>query len=182
MRLLLIGLSLLLGACSTAKRYEAYQARCAATHHPHACYTKGRLAEKLGNTLQAHEGYSEACLGGHAAACKRLKAAFPKTVALGGPPRPLVQWHLDSKPKGARLSWRLESATPEVAAVPNTALGATPFEATRQLQIEGLTVENASAVTLVIEATIDEATQIKRLPLQALLRDHEVHHTFELRP
>jgi len=51
----------------------------------------------------------------------------------------IVRWDVQSRPQGADIFWRVVSTTPEVKSTNNKYLMTTPYEATKTLDIKGLT-------------------------------------------
>ena len=61
-----------------------------------------------------------------------------------------IQWDIKSRPQDAEIFWRVESKTPEVKNSYNKYISVTPYEASKQLNIKGLTPYNAENVSIII--------------------------------
>ena len=62
----------------------------------------------------------------------------------------IVRWDVQSRPQGADLFWRVVSTTPEVKSTNNKYLMTTPYEASKTLDIRGLTYQAAGNVRIIL--------------------------------
>lgn len=96
----------------------------------------------------------------------------------------IIRWFFDSDPRGARIFYRVISSVPaEVKNTNEAYLSTTPIEETRSFNIPGLTLENASDVT--IEVKVSKRgyhDQIKRFNARQALDQQEISGFFELVP
>ena len=93
----------------------------------------------------------------------------------------VIRWYLDSAPKGADISLRIVSSTPEVKNTNQNYVGSTPYETTETFDIVGLTYNNAGNVQ--IEVTCEKAgyiTQKKRFNLRQAIDQKEISTKFNL--
>ncbi len=70
----------------------------------------------------------------------------------------VINWMIDSSPRGADVSWRVISSTPQVKNTNTKYLGTTPYESTETFDIKGLTYNNSGNVQ--IEITVEKAGYI----------------------
>ena len=93
----------------------------------------------------------------------------------------VIRWYLDSAPKGADISLRIVSSTPEVKNTNQNYVGSTPYETTETFDIVGLTYNNSGNVQ--IEVTCEKAgyiTQKKRFNLRQAIDQKEISTKFNL--
>lgn len=93
----------------------------------------------------------------------------------------VIRWYLDSTPKGADISLRVVSSTPEVMNTNQNYVGSTPYETTESFDIKGLTYNNSGNVQ--IEVTCEKAgyiTQKKRFNLKQAIDQKEISTKFNL--
>ena len=93
----------------------------------------------------------------------------------------VIRWFIDSTPKGADVSWRVVSSTPDVKNTNSTYVGTTPYETTESFDIRGLTYENAG--NLQLEVTCEKAgylTQKRRFNLRQAIDQREISAKFNL--
>ncbi len=93
----------------------------------------------------------------------------------------VIRWYLDSTPKGADISMRIVSSTPEVKNTNQNYVGTTPYETTETFDIKGLTYNNSGNVQ--IEVTCEKSgyiTQKKRFNLRQAIDQKEVSTKFNL--
>lgn len=93
----------------------------------------------------------------------------------------VIRWYLDSAPKGADVSMRIVSSTPEVKNTNQNYVGSTPYETTESFDIKGLTYNNSGNVQ--IEVTCEKAgyvTQKKRFNVRQAIDQKEISTKFNL--
>lgn len=93
----------------------------------------------------------------------------------------VIRWYLDSAPKGADISLRIVSSTPEVKNTNQNYVGSTPYETTETFDIVGLTYNNSGNVQ--IEVTCEKAgyiTQKKRFNIRQAIDQKEISTKFNL--
>lgn len=93
----------------------------------------------------------------------------------------VIRWYLDSTPKGADVSMRIVSSTPEVKNTNQNYVGTTPYETTETFDVKGLTYNNSGNVQ--IEITCEKAgyiTQKKRFNLRQAIDQKEISTKFNL--
>lgn len=93
----------------------------------------------------------------------------------------IVRWDIQSRPQGADISWRVVSKTSEIKTTNNNYLQTTPFEATRALDINGLTYHNAANVRIIIRCEKEGyLPQEKEFNVRMLLDQEEISAFFKL--
>lgn len=93
----------------------------------------------------------------------------------------VIRWYLDSSPKGADVSMRIVSSTPEVKNTNQNYVGTTPYETTETFDVKGLTYNNSGNVQ--IEVTCEKAgyiTQKKRFNVRQAIDQKEISTKFNL--
>lgn len=93
----------------------------------------------------------------------------------------VIRWYVDSKPRGADVSWRVVSSTPDVKNTNQNYLGSTPYESTETFDIKGLTYNNSGNVQ--IEITCEKegyVIQKKRVNLRQAIDQKEISTKFNL--
>lgn len=93
----------------------------------------------------------------------------------------VIRWFIDSSPKGADVTWRVVSSTPDVKNTNSTYVGTTPYETTETFDIRGLKMENSGNVQ--IEVTCEKAgyiTQRRRFNLRQVIEQKEISSKFNL--
>lgn len=93
----------------------------------------------------------------------------------------VIRWFIDSKPRGADVSWRVVSSTSEVKNTNQNYVGSTPYESTETFDIKGLTYNNSGNVQ--IEVTCEKegfVTQKKRFGLRQAIDQKEISTKFNL--
>ena len=93
----------------------------------------------------------------------------------------VIRWYIDSAPKGADVSTRVVSSTPEVKNTNQNYVGTTPYETTETFDIKGLTFNNSGDVQ--IEVTCEKPgyiTQKKRFNLRQAIEQKEISTKFNL--
>lgn len=93
----------------------------------------------------------------------------------------IVRWDIQSRPQGADVEWRVVSKTPEVKSTNNKYLQTTPWEATKSLDIKGLTYQNSSNVRIILRCSKDGyMTQEKEFDVRMVLDQEEISAFFRL--
>lgn len=93
----------------------------------------------------------------------------------------VIRWYIDSSPKGADVTWRVVSSTPNVKNTNMNYVGSTPYESTETFDIKGLTFNNSGDVQ--IEVSCEKAgyiTQKKRFNLRQVIEQKEISTKFNL--
>ena len=93
----------------------------------------------------------------------------------------VINWYVESTPRGADVSMRVISSTPDVKNTNTKFLGSTPYEATESFDIKGLSYNNSGNVQ--IEVICEKAgyvTQKKRFNLKSVIDQKEVSTKFNL--
>ncbi len=93
----------------------------------------------------------------------------------------VIRWFIDSAPKGADVSIRIVSSTPEVKNTNSNFVGSTPYETTETFDIKGLTYNNSGNVQ--IEVSCEKAgyvTQRRRFNLRQAIDQKEISTKFNL--
>ena len=93
----------------------------------------------------------------------------------------IIRWDIQSRPQGADVEWRVVSKTPEVKSTNNKYLQTTPWEATKSLDIKGLTYQNSSNVRIILRCSKDGyMTQEKEFDVRMVLDQEEISAFFRL--
>lgn len=93
----------------------------------------------------------------------------------------IVRWDVQSRPQGADIFWRVVSRTPEVKSTNNKYLQTTPYEATKALDIKGLTVEAAENVSIILRCEKEGyLPQEKEYNVRMVLDQEEISAFFRL--
>src|SRR5271169_5226085 len=88
---------------------------------------------------------------------------------------------VDSDPVAGEVYWRIGSSVPEVRSTNRFYLGLTPYHETRQLNIPGLTQENAVNVVVVIELKKKGYYEVvERLNLSSILDERKISLKYQL--
>lgn len=93
----------------------------------------------------------------------------------------VIRWYIDSSPKGADVTWRVVSSTPDVKNTNMNYVGSTPYESTETFDIKGLTFNNSGDVQ--IEVSCEKTgyiTQKKRFNLRQVIEQKEISTKFNL--
>lgn len=93
----------------------------------------------------------------------------------------VINWMVESSPRGADVYWRVVSSTPNVKNTNLKFLGTTPYEGTETFDIIGLTYNNSGNVQ--IEITCEKngyVPQKKRFNLRSVIDQKEVSTKFSL--
>lgn len=93
----------------------------------------------------------------------------------------IIRWDIQSRPQGADIFWRVVSKTPEVKSTNNKYLQTTPYEATKALDIKGLTYQNASNVRIILRCEKDGyLSQEKEYDVRMVMDQEEISAFFRL--
>lgn len=93
----------------------------------------------------------------------------------------IIRWDVQSRPQGADIFWRVASKTPEVKSTNNKYLMTTPYEATKALDIRGLTYQTASNVRIILRCEKDGyMPQEKEYDVRMVLDQEEISAFFRL--
>ena len=93
----------------------------------------------------------------------------------------IIRWDVQSRPQGADIFWRVVSKTPEVKSTNNKYLQTTPYEATKALDIKGLTYENSSNVRIFLRCEKDGyLSQEKEYDVRMIMDQEEISAFFRL--
>lgn len=93
----------------------------------------------------------------------------------------IVRWDVQSRPQGADIFWRVVSKTPEVKSTNNKYLQTTPYEATKALDIRGLTYQVSSNVCIILRCEKDGyMSQEKEFDVRMVLDQEEISAFFRL--
>lgn len=93
----------------------------------------------------------------------------------------IVRWDIQSRPQGADIFWRVVSKTPEVKSTNNKYLMATPYEATKSIDIKGLTYQTSSNVRIILRCEKDGyMPQEKEFNVRMVIDQEEISAFFRL--
>ena len=93
----------------------------------------------------------------------------------------IVRWDIQSRPQGADIFWRVVSKTPEVKSTNNKYLMTTPYEATKAIDIKGLTYQTSSNVRIILRCEKDGyMPQEKEYDVRMILDQEEISAFFRL--
>lgn len=93
----------------------------------------------------------------------------------------IIRWDVQSRPQGADIFWRVVSKTPDVKSTNNKYLTTTPYEATKALDIKGLTYETSSNVRIILRCEKDGyLPQEKEYDVRMVLDQEEISSFFRL--
>ena len=93
----------------------------------------------------------------------------------------IVRWDIQSRPQGADIFWRVVSKTPEVKSTNNKYLQTTPYEATKSLDIKGLTYQTSGDVRIVLRCEKDGYhPQEKEYNVRMVIDQEEISAFFRL--
>lgn len=93
----------------------------------------------------------------------------------------IIRWDVQSRPQGADIFWRVVSKTPEVKSTNNNYLMTTPYEATKALDIKGLTNKNSSNVRIILRCEKDGyLPQEKEFNVRMVMDQEEITAFFKL--
>ena len=93
----------------------------------------------------------------------------------------IVRWDVQSRPEGADVFWRVVSKTPSVKSTNNKYLQTTPYEATKSLDIRGLSYENSGDVRVILRCEKEGYyPQEKEFNVRMILDQEEISAFFRL--
>lgn len=93
----------------------------------------------------------------------------------------IVRWDVQSRPAGADVFWRVVSKTPSVKSTNNKYLQTTPYEATKSLDIRGLSYENSGDVRVILRCEKEGYyPQEKEFNVRMILDQEEISAFFRL--
>ncbi len=93
----------------------------------------------------------------------------------------IVRWDVQSRPAGADVFWRVVSKTPSVKSTNNKYLQTTPYEATKSLDIRGLSYENSGDVRIILRCEKDGYyPQEKEFNVRMIIDQEEISAFFKL--
>lgn len=93
----------------------------------------------------------------------------------------IIRWDVQSRPQGADIFWRVVSKTPEVKSTNNKYLMTTPYEATKSLDIRGLTYQTAGDVRIILRCEKDGyMSQEKEYNVRMVIDQEEISAFFRL--
>lgn len=93
----------------------------------------------------------------------------------------IIRWDVQSRPQGADIFWRVVSKTPEVKSTNNKYLMTTPYEATKALDIRGLTYQTSGNVRIILRCEKDGyMPQEKEYDVRMVLDQEEISAFFRL--
>lgn len=93
----------------------------------------------------------------------------------------VIRWDVQSRPQGADLFWRVVSKTPEVKSTNNKYLTTTPYEATKSLDIRGLTYQTSGNVRIILRCEKEGyLPQEKEFDVRMVLDQEEISAFFRL--
>ncbi len=93
----------------------------------------------------------------------------------------IVRWEVNSRPQGADIFWRVVSKTPDVKSTNNKYLTTTPYEATKSLDIKGLTYQTAGDVRIILRCEKEGYfSQEKEFNARMVIDQEEISAFFKL--
>lgn len=93
----------------------------------------------------------------------------------------IVRWDIQSRPQGADIFWRVVSTTPDVKSTNNKYLMTTPYEATKTLDINGLSYKTSGNVRIILRCEKDGyMSQEKEFNVRMILDQEEISAFFRL--
>lgn len=93
----------------------------------------------------------------------------------------IIRWDVQSRPQGADIFWRVASTTPEVKSTNNKYLQTTPYEATKALDIRGLSYQTAGNVRIILRCEKEGyLSQEKEYDVRMVLDQEEISAFFRL--
>lgn len=93
----------------------------------------------------------------------------------------IVRWDVQSRPQGADIFWRVVSKTPDVKSTNNKYLMTTPYEATKALDIKGLSYQTSGNVRIILRCEKDGyMPQEKEFDVRMVLDQEEISAFFRL--
>lgn len=154
-------------------------------------------SSKTGRTILEclNEAYTQALeqINWHKIASFLKKSSEPKQLAKEEPRKEvegygntalentIVRWDVQSRPAGADVFWRVVSKTPSVKSTNNKYLQTTPYEATKSLDIRGLSYENSGDVRIILRCEKDGYyPQEKEFNVRMIIDQEEISAFFRL--
>lgn len=129
-------------------------------------YNSASILAKLGNKKK----------NGKAEATKRVEGLGTTSLE-----NMIVRWDIQSRPQGADIFWRVVSKTPDVKSTNNKYLMTTPYEATKAIDIKGLTYETSSNVRIILRCEKEGyMSQEKEFDVRMVLDQEEISAFFRL--
>ena len=93
----------------------------------------------------------------------------------------IIRWDVQSRPQGADIFWRVVSKTPNVKSTNNKYLNTTPYEATKSLDIKGLTYQTAGNVRIILRCEKEGyLPQEKEYDVRMVVDQEEISAFFRL--
>ena len=93
----------------------------------------------------------------------------------------IVRWDVQSRPQGADIFWRVVSKTPDVKSTNNKYLMTTPYEATKALDIKGLSHQTSGNVRIILRCEKEGyLPQEKEFDVRMVLDQEEISAFFRL--
>lgn len=93
----------------------------------------------------------------------------------------IIRWDVQSRPAGADVFWRVVSKTPSVKSTNNKYLQTTPYEATKSLDIRGLSYENSGDVRVILRCEKEGYyPQEKEFNVRMIIDQEEISAFFRL--
>ena len=93
----------------------------------------------------------------------------------------IIRWDVQSRPQGADIFWRVVSKTPEVKSTNNKYLTTTPYEATKALDIRGLTYQTSGNVRIILRCEKEGyLSQEKEYDVRMVIDQEEISAFFRL--
>ena len=93
----------------------------------------------------------------------------------------IIRWYIQSRPQGADIFWRVVSKSPDVKTSSTKYLQTTPYEATKALDIKGLTYQNAASVRIILRCEKDGyLPQEKEYDVRTIMDQEEISAFFRL--
>ena len=93
----------------------------------------------------------------------------------------IIRWDVQSRPQGTDIFWRVVSKTPDVKSTNNKYLMTTPYEATKALDIRGLTYQTSGNVRIVLRCEKEGyMPQEKEYDVRMVLDQEEISAFFRL--
>ena len=93
----------------------------------------------------------------------------------------IIRWDVQSRPQGADVFWRVVSKTPDVKSTNHKYLQTTPYEATKALDIRGLTYQNSGNVRIILRCEKEGYhPQEKEFDVRMVLDQEEISAFFRL--
>ena len=146
-------------------------------------------------SLSLNEAYTQALeqINWHKIASFLKKSSEPKQLAKEEPRKEvegygntalentIVRWDVQSRPAGADVFWRVVSKTPSVKSTNNKYLQTTPYEATKSLDIRGLSYENSGDVRITLRCEKEGYyPQEKEFNVRMIIDQEEISAFFKL--